>query len=87
MMEQQHIDKLAAHYVATRSGIGMVPPFYAETAHTRGDETWPLWIVRNKSCNSLGMMMPRDNAEALAAAMNKAAEQLTSTQRPEGKSC
>ena len=66
------IDVLAAELIANGTGIGMVPPFYAETASTKGDQDWPLWIVRNTHCNSLGCFMSRSEAESLAAAMNRA---------------
>lgn len=61
---------LAEELLENRRGAGMVPPFYAETASTKGDENWPDWMVRNKTCNSLGEFMPRHDAERLAAAMN-----------------
>ena len=69
-------DKLAAHLIATRpaaTNVGMKPPFYAETASVKGDESCPFWIVRNAACNSLGSMMARSDAEQLAQAMNRAA--------------
>lgn len=56
-----------------RTGVGMKPPFYAETASVKGDPNFPDWIVRNAACNSLGMLMPLDVAERLAAEMNEAA--------------
>lgn len=65
------IDDLAAHILATNRGIGMTPPFYAETASVKGDPNWPFWIVRNKSCNSLGGFASRSHCEALAEAMNR----------------
>lgn len=65
------LDHAADRLLATKRGIGMIPPFYAETGSNKGDENWPLWIVRNKSCNSLGVFMPRDVAELLADAMNR----------------
>jgi hypothetical protein len=64
------IEKLAKDMLATKRGIGMVPPFYAETGSSKGNLDWPHWIVRNKTCNSLGCFMARPMAEALAAAMN-----------------
>ena len=67
------IDDIAAEILARKRGIGMIPPFYAESTSTKGDETWPIWIVRNKTCNSLGAVMPRDVAEELSDAMNRAA--------------
>ena len=67
------IDAVAARLLAIKRGVGMVPPFYAETASVKGDESWPLWIVRNKSCNSLGTFLPRKFAEQLASAMNRTA--------------
>ena len=60
-------------HLMTRTGVGMVPPFYAETASAKGDQNWPYWIVRNATCNSLGALMSRPEAEAIAAAMNEAA--------------
>lgn len=68
-----NINALAEHYLTTKRGIGMSPPFYAETANTKGDENWPLWIVRNIHCNSLGYFMPRSIAESLAESMNRIA--------------
>lgn len=63
----------AASLLKTRTGAGMKPPFYAETASVKGDQSWPFWIVRNATCNSLGSMMSRKEAETLAEAMNEAA--------------
>jgi hypothetical protein len=68
------IDDLAAHLIAAKDGIGMRAPFFAETASAKGDLDWPFWIVRNKTCNSLGALMPQEIAEALASAMNRAAK-------------
>lgn len=68
-------DELAAQFLAEKRGIGMVPPFYAETASVKGDLEWPLWIVRNKTCNSLGGFLPREAAEKLADAMNRVANE------------
>lgn len=65
---------LAKDVFAQKRGIGMVPPFYAETASTKADQSWPLWIVRNETCNSLGEFFPRDIAIEFAAALNEAAE-------------
>jgi hypothetical protein len=67
------IKTLATHLVETNRGVGMSPPFYAETASNKGDLDWPHWIVRNVYCNSLGMFMPRAIAERLAPAMNATA--------------
>lgn len=52
-------------------GIGMIPPFYAETASTKEDKDWPFWIIRNKHCNSFGLFFSRADAEALAPVLNK----------------
>ncbi len=65
----------ADELLRTERGVGMVPPFYAETASVKGDESWPAWIVRNKVCNSLGLLMSRDEAVALTEAMNAVVEQ------------
>ena len=54
----------------TKRGIGMIPPFYAETASTKNNQDWPFWIVRNSRCNSTGEFYSRALAERLAAAMN-----------------
>lgn len=64
---------LANLIVATKTGCEMVPPFYAETASVKGDQDFPFWIVRNKTCNSLGGFLSREFAEVLAPAMNCAA--------------
>lgn len=69
------IDAFAREILATKRGIGMVPPFYAETASVKDDEEYPFWIVRNKSCNSLGCLMSRGEAILLSEAMNRAAIQ------------
>lgn len=71
-MTDDGIKALARHYVETKRGIGMTPPFYAETASVKGDQDWPLWIVRNGHCNSLGGFMSRELAGRLAPAMNEA---------------
>lgn len=71
-MRDLDLNKIAKDIIATKTGIGMIPPFYAETGSNKGNENWPYWIVRNKTCNSLGGFMPRRFAEALADAMNKA---------------
>src|ERR1700761_1791760 len=55
----------------TKRGIGMKPPFYAETASMKGNISWPYWIVRNSYCNSLGCFLPKEKAKRVAAAMNK----------------
>lgn len=73
MGEGKLVERLADEAIRTRpaaTNIGMIPPFYAETGSVKGDEDWPRWIVRNKTCNSLGYGMPREIAEPLAAAMN-----------------
>lgn len=59
------MEELAKFLLSTKKGIGMVPPFYAEA------DAGPMWIVRNKQCNSLGKLMPRALAEELAIEMNK----------------
>lgn len=66
------LEEIARIILATKDGCGMIPPFYAETASTKGDENWPYWIVRNKTCNSLGCFLSRSDAEALAEEMNRA---------------
>lgn len=71
--EMTTIERCAAEFIKAKRGIGMTPPFYAETASAKGDENWPLWIVRNESCNSLGLFFSMETAEKLAAAMNRAA--------------
>lgn len=53
-------DQLALRMFIEHRGIGMVPPFYAETANVKGDNDWPYWIVRNATCNSLGKIMSRE---------------------------
>ncbi|BBB99816.1 hypothetical protein M2192_001621 [Bradyrhizobium elkanii USDA 61] len=52
------INELARHLLASHTGIGMTPPFYAETGSAKGKQDWPHWIVRNRYCNSLGRLMP-----------------------------
>lgn len=64
-------DDIAKEIIASKDGVGMTPPFYAETASTKDDPSWPFWIVRNANCNSLGCFLARDDAENLAAAMNE----------------
>lgn len=57
--------------MASRAGFaGMAGPFRAETASVKGDPDWPLWMVRDDTCNSLGCLMPREVAEAVADEMN-----------------
>lgn len=73
------VDEFAVDLIATKTGVGMAPPFYSETGSTKGDQDWPFWIVRNKTCNSLGALMPREAAEQLASAMNRAALSATRT--------
>lgn len=76
-MTEAEIKDYATLMIATKRGCGMVPPFYAETASTNGDQEWPFWIVRNKTCNSTAQFYPRDIAEKLAVAMNDAHGQET----------
>lgn len=64
---------IARQVLKIRTGVGMRPPFYAETSHVNGDQDWPDWIVRNATCNSLGGFGSREECEALAAAMNEVA--------------
>jgi hypothetical protein len=66
----------AREMLQTKRGIGMTPPFYAETASTKGDPSWPYWIVRNTHCNSLGCFLPKEYAERVAAAMNKVSAEM-----------
>lgn len=73
-LQASTVGELAAAILATKAGIGMVAPFYAETASVKGDLEWPLWIVRNKTCNSTGHFYPRKLAEELACEMNRLAE-------------
>jgi len=68
------ITRMVRSFLATKSGVGMRPPFYAETASVKNNLTWPYWIVRNASCNSLGSFWPRPWAEALAREMNTQVE-------------
>jgi hypothetical protein len=56
-MTVDEINALARHLIATKRGIGMTPPFYAETGSVKGDLDWPNWIVRNGHCNSLACFM------------------------------
>jgi hypothetical protein len=71
--DYRKLKEAATYILTTKTGIGLIPPFYAETASVKGDETWPYWIVRNKSCNSLGGFLDRVSAEELAAEMNRQA--------------
>jgi hypothetical protein len=65
------LEEQTKHLLATHKGIGMIPPFYAETASVKEDQSWPYWIIRNKSCNSFGCFFSRVDAEALAPMLNK----------------
>lgn len=65
------VDDFAREMLKTKRGIGMTPPFYAETASMKRNQSWPYWIVRNTYCNSLGLFLPKEYAERVAAAMNK----------------
>ncbi len=73
----ERLEAWARETIALRpadKSVGMVPPFYAETASAKGDESWPFWVVRNKTCNSLGSFIPsREMAEMMADALNRAA--------------
>lgn len=67
-------DRLASVMEQRKGYAGMTGPFYAETASGRGDESWPYWIVRDKTCNSLGILFDgRERAELVAQAMNEIA--------------
>ncbi|MEH2488749.1 hypothetical protein [Bradyrhizobium sp. AZCC 2230] len=70
-MTDEDVDDFAREMLKTKRGIGMAPPFYAETASMKGDKSWPYWIVRNTYCNSLGCLLPKNQAERVAATMNK----------------
>lgn len=53
-------------------GAGIGGPYFAETASVKGDQDYPYWIVRNKTCNSLGALLPgREAAERIADIMNE----------------
>ena len=75
------VDEFARKMLKTKHRIGMTPPFYAETASMKGNQSWPHWIVRNTYCNSLGFLLPREHAERIAAAMNKVSTQMEETER------
>lgn len=47
------VDNFAREMLKTKRGIGMTPPFYAETASMKGNQSCSYWIVRNTYCNSL----------------------------------
>jgi len=49
---------------------GMGGPYKSETASAKGDEDWPVWIVRNETCNSLGCCFTRAEADKMAERMN-----------------
>lgn len=40
-MTDEDVDDFAREMLKTRRGIGMRPPFYAETASMKGKESWP----------------------------------------------
>lgn len=64
-------EQFAARMVTTRTGAGMAPPFYADVASVKGDESCG-YIVRNLACNSLGVVgFDKAEAEAIAAEMNR----------------
>lgn len=65
------LEETAKDLLETHTGIGMTPPFYAETASVKGDQDWPYWIIRNTYCNSFGLFFTRADAEALAPVLNK----------------
>ena len=73
MLDIQCYDLAAKQILTINRGIGMTPPFHAETASVKGDESWPFWIVRNKTCNSTGGFYLREDAEAIALMMNRLA--------------
>lgn len=75
------VDEIARRMLKTKNGIGMTPPFYAETASMKDNQSWPHWIVRNSYCNSLGFLLPREHAERVAVAMNKVSTQMKETER------
>lgn len=78
-MTDADVDVFAREMLQTKRGIGMSPPFYAETASAKGDQSWPYWIVRNTYCNSLGRFLPKELAERFAAAMNKVSAKMGKT--------
>ena len=80
-MADRDAEALAQEMLQTNRGIGMTPPFYAETASTKGDQSWPYWIVRNTHCNSLGCFLPKELAERVAAAMNRMSRQMEEVKR------
>ncbi|MDN4982148.1 hypothetical protein QY049_02775 [Bradyrhizobium sp. WYCCWR 13022] len=65
------VNDFAREMLATKRGISMTPPFYAETASNKNNQSWPYWIVRNAYCNSLARFFPKEDAERVAAAMNQ----------------
>jgi hypothetical protein len=71
-----NVEAFAQEILNTKRGIGMKPPFYAETASTKGNQSWPYWIVRNAYCNSLGCFLPSERAERVATAMNEASTRM-----------
>jgi hypothetical protein len=75
------VDDFARRMLETKHGIGMTPPFYAETASMKGNQSWPYWIVRNTYCNSLGFLLPREHAERVAATMNRMSTHMEETER------
>ena len=79
-MTDEDVEDFVREMLRTKRGIGMAPPFYAETAGTKGDKSWPYWIVRNTYCNSLGCLLPKDRAERVATAMNKVSTKMEQTE-------
>jgi hypothetical protein len=64
-------EQFAARMVATQMGAGMKPPFYADVASVKGDQSCG-YIVRNSACNSLGVVgFDKAEAEVIAAEMNR----------------
>lgn len=82
MSEIPIAETIAAWALETKSGDGMTPPFYAETASVKGDENWPFWIVRNATCNSLGTFLPRKLAIAVADEMNRRSDHRSTPTTP-----
>ncbi|UWU75921.1 hypothetical protein N2603_39280 [Bradyrhizobium huanghuaihaiense] len=70
-MDDEDVDDFAKEMLKTRRDIGVRPAFYADTASMKGNKSWPLWIVRNTYCNSLGCFLTKVHAERVAATMNK----------------
>ncbi|MHC2676971.1 hypothetical protein ACVI1J_009134 [Bradyrhizobium diazoefficiens] len=77
------VDDFALEMLATNRGIGMSPPFYAETASIKNNQSWPYWIVRNAYCNSLARLFSKEEAERVAAAMNKVSAMTNAEEQPD----